>query len=236
MTNFQTPDAHGFFFRQRGLTTNTLDLYSAVLPEVESASGNSSTGGGDGVNAARKKRLSTVSVTRVKPVSLWSGIVTTDDKGTSAVQFNVPQFNGTLRLMAVAFAGDRFGKAQKSVIVRDPIVLTPTFPRFVSGGDRFTVPVSVFNGTVEDGDFEVVLSREGAVEILGVDTQSIRLNTGEEGQVFFELVAQAAMGKLTFNLSAKGNRESTQMVTSLPPPASDTACDANGLRCGKGWT
>ena len=227
LTNFQTPDAHGFFFRQRGLTTNTLDLYSAVLPEVESASGNSSTGGGDGVNAARKKRLSTVSVTRVKPVSLWSGIVTTDNMGTSAVQFNVPQFNGTLRLMAVVFAGDRFGKAQKSVIVRDPIVLTPTFPRFVSGGDRFTVPVSVFNGTVEDGDFEIMLSREGAVEILGDSMQSIRLNTGEERQVFFELATQDAMGKLTFNLSAKGNRESTQMVTSLPlrpatPPVTQT--------------
>ena len=220
LTNFQTPDAHGFFFRQRGLNTDTLDLYSTILPEIESASGKSSAGGGDGVDAARKKRLSTVSVTRVKPVSLWSGLVTTDDTGTSIVRFSVPQFNGTLRLMAVAFAGDRFGKARESVIVRDPIVLTPTFPRFVSGGDRFTVPVSVFNGTVEDGDFEVMLEREGAVEILGGNTQSVRLNTGEEGQVFFELAAGDAMGKITFNLSATGNRESTRMTTSLPlrPP------------------
>ena len=66
LTNYQTPDAHGFFFRQRGLDTDTLDLYSAVLPEVESASGSSSTGGGDGVDAGRKKRLSTVSVTQSK--------------------------------------------------------------------------------------------------------------------------------------------------------------------------
>ena len=227
LTNFQTPDAHGFFFRQRGLDTDTLDLYSAVLPEVESATGSSSTGGGDGVDAGRKKRLSTVSVTRVKPVSLWSGLVATDDMGTGVVRFSVPQFNGTLRLMAVAFAGDRFGKAHESVIVRDPIVLTPTFPRFVSSGDQFKVPVSVFNGTVEDGDFEVTLNREGAVEILGDSTHWIRLNTGEERQVFFELAAQDAMGKLTFNLSAEGNRESTQMETSLPlrpaaPPMTQT--------------
>ena len=227
LTNFQVPDAHGFFFRQRGLNTDTLDLYSAVLPEVESASGKSSTGGGDGVDAGRKKRLSTVSVKRVKPISLWSGLVTTDDTGIGVVRFSVPQFNGTLRLMAVTFAGDRFGKAEEFVIVRDPIVLTPTFPRFVSSGDSFSVPVSVFNGTVEDGDFEVSLSREGAVEILGDSTHWIRLNTGEEGQVFFELEAQDAMGKVTFNLSAKGNRESTQMTTDVPirpatPPVTQT--------------
>ena len=226
LTNFQTPDAHGFFFRQRGLDTDTLDLYSAVLPEVESAPGSSSTGGG-GVDAGRKKRLSTVSVTRVKPISLWSGLVATDDMGTGVIRFNVPQFNGTLRLMAVAFAGDRFGKAHESVIVRDPIVLTPTFPRFVSSGDRFRIPVSVFNGTVEDGDFEVSLSREGAVEILGDSTQWIRLNTGEEGQLFFEVAAQDAMGKVTFNLSAEGNHESTQLTTDVPirpatPPVTRT--------------
>lgn len=226
LTNAQTPDAHGFFFRQRGLSTDTMDLYSAILPEVESAPGKSSTGG-DGVDTMHKKRLSTVSVTRVKPVSIWSGLVTTDDAGAGVVRFSLPQFNGTLRLMAVAFAGDRFGKAQESVIVRDPIVLTPTFPRFVSSGDQFTVPVSVFNGTVEDGDFEVMLNRKGAVDILGNNSQSIRLNTGEERQVFFELATQDAIGKVTFNLSAKGNRENTLMVTEVPirpatPPVTQT--------------
>ncbi|MDE0040848.1 MAG: MG2 domain-containing protein, partial [Candidatus Poribacteria bacterium] len=227
LTNFQTPDAHSFFFRQRGLSTDTMDLYSAVLPEVESASGQSSTGGGDGVDAGRKKRLSTVSVMRVKPISLWSGLVTTDETGTGVVRFSVPQFNGTLRLMAVTFVGDRFGKAEEFVTVRDPIVLTPTFPRFVSSGDRFRVPVSVFNGTVEDGDFEVMLDREGAVEILGDSAQWIRLNTGEERQLFFELAAQDAMGKVTFNLSAEGNRESTRMTADVPirpatPPMTQT--------------
>ena len=227
LTNYQTPEVHSFFFRQRGLSTDTLDLYSAVLPEVKSASGQSSTGGGDGVDAGRKKRLSTVSVTRVKPVSLWSGLVSTDELGRGVVRFSIPQFNGTLRLMAVAFAGDRFGQAQESVIVRDPIVVTPTFPRFLSSGDRFKVPVSVFNGTVEDGDFEVVLSREGAVEILGESAHWIRLNTGEERQVFFELATQDAMGKVTFDLSAEGNRESTRMTTDVPlrpatPPVTRT--------------
>ena len=34
--------------------------------------------------------------------------------------------------------------------------------------------------------------------------------------MLFELATQDAMGKVTFNLSAKGNRESTRMITDVP--------------------
>ncbi|MCZ6678163.1 MAG: MG2 domain-containing protein [Candidatus Poribacteria bacterium] len=226
LTNFQTPDPHGYFFRQRGLGVDSYDLYSAILPEVEAAKGKSSTGG-DGVDASRKKRLSTVSVTRVKPVSLWSGIVTTDASGRGIVRFDIPQFNGRLRLMAVAFSGDRFGSAEGQIIVRDPIVLTPTFPRFVSGGDRVRVPVSVFNGTGAPGDFEIELRKEGYVEIVAESRQTVHLETEEEGQIFFDFAAYDAMGQITFNLSAVGNDESAQIVTNLPlrpaaPPVTQT--------------
>ncbi len=94
LTNFRMPDPHKHFFRQRRLGVDTYDLYSAILPEVEDTARRKSSTGGDGVEAGRKRRLSTVSVTRVKPVSLWSGIVQTDNAGRGVVRFNVPQFNG----------------------------------------------------------------------------------------------------------------------------------------------
>ena len=216
LTNFQTPDLHGFFYQQRGLNTASYDLYSAILPEVEAAKGDLSTGGGDGVEAGRKKRLSTVSVTRVKPVSLWSGLLKTDSVGRGVVRFELPSFNGQLRLMAVAFDGDQFGSTQAFVSVREPIVMTPTFPRFISGGDRFRVPVTVFNGTGKPGDFELQLSATSFVDIIGESTQTVHLDPETEGQVFFDAAASDATGEVTFNLSAKGGDESAQIVTELP--------------------
>ena len=216
LTNFQTPDPHGFFFQQRGLNTASYDLYSAILPEIEAAKGNLSTGGGDGIEAGRKKRLSTVSVTRVKPVSLWSGLLKTDAAGEGVVRFDVPTFNGQLRLMAVAFDGDRFGSAQAFASVREPIVMTPTFPRFISGGDRFQVPVSVYNGTGKPGDFELQLSATAFVDITGGRAQTVHLDLETEKQVFFDLEASDAMGEVTFNLSASGNDERARIVTRLP--------------------
>ena len=57
--------------------------------------------------------------------------------------------------MAVAFSGAYYGSVDKFVTVREPVVLTPTFPRFLSGGDRIQFPVSVHNGTGKDGVFRV---------------------------------------------------------------------------------
>ena len=221
LTNFKTPDAHQYFFRQRGLGIQSYDLYSAILPKVELAKGKSSTGG-DGVDASRKRRLSTVSVSRVKPVALWSGLIETDQFGRGSVKFSVPQFNGSLRIMAVTFSNNQFGFDSEMVIVRDPIVLTPTFPRFVAAGDWFRIPVRVFNGTGQKTDIEVSLIKEGSVEISGSVLQIVTLDEDQEDQVFFEAKAYDAIGRIEFTLSARTigisdiNLDSVQVVTSLP--------------------
>ena len=52
------------------------------------------------------------------------------------MQFSIPAFAGTVRVMAVAWSKDKVGKASGDVIVRDPVVLTATLPRFLRTGDK----------------------------------------------------------------------------------------------------
>ena len=246
LTDFQTPNPHDFFYQQRGLKTRSFDLYSGILPEIADVTDNSSPGG-DGV-AARglgRKRLNTSSIRRVKPVSLWSGFVQTDGNGRGTVQFKIPQFNGKLRLMAVAFAGADYGATEAYLTIREPIVLTPTFPRFLAGGDKIRVPVTLFNGTGEAGEFTVKLQGSGDVQLLSASTSNTSemmpentpekpaqplkmepslhelsvektVEAGTEAQVFFDIRAQDALGEVNFNLSAEGNTEMTQMDVTLP--------------------
>ena len=211
LTNFQTPDPFSQFFGKKRLGVTSHDIYSAVLPEVESATTPSTTPGGEA-----RRRVSPVSVTRVKPVALWSGLVETDRSGRGSVTFDIPQFNGTLRIMAVSFSGNAFGSARKDVKVFDPIVLTPTFPRFMAGGDKFRTPVSIFNGTGKADSFAVKLDIQGPVEKPEPDTQTISLDPKAEGQVVFSLKAKELMGKVTFTLSATGGGESTVVTTDVP--------------------
>ena len=245
LTDFQTPNPHGFFYQQRGLKTRSFDVYSGILPEIADVTDNSSTGGDAGLARLGRKRLNTSGIRRVKPVSLWSGFVRTDGNGRGTVEFKIPQFNGRLRLMAVAFAGSAYGDAEAYLTVREPIVLTPTFPRFLAGGDKMRVPVTLFNGTGADGEFTVKLQATGDVQLLSANDTDIlaeqsengTVNTSEpekietpsdeltinqsvaagaEAQVFFDIRAQDAIGEANFNLSAQGNAETTIIDLKLP--------------------
>ncbi len=237
LTDFRTPDPHGYFYRQRGLKTDTYDLYTSILPEIPTVQAASSPGGdGAASTDGRAKRINTGSVIRVKPVSLWSGILKTDRYGRGKVDFHVPQFNGTLRLMAVAFSNAYYGSTEKFIKVREPVVLTPTFPRFLAGGDRIQFPVNVYNGTGRDGEFRVELHAAGDVQLLPVEGSShsphtvnrqIQIANDSEAQLIFELMAHDAIGKATFTLNASGNNEQTQMSVQLPlrsaaPPVTQT--------------
>lgn len=230
LTDFKTPDPFGFFFSKKRLEVESYDLYSSVLPEVELASTPSTPSGGR-EEEERRKRLIPITVTRVKPVALWSGLLKTDARGRGSVTLQVPQFNGTLRVMAAAFAGNRFGASEKAVIARDPIVLTPTYPRFISSNDRFIVPVSVFNGTHQEARFTVALDVEGPVEKPKKATQHLSLKPEKEGVVHYSLNAREGMGKVTFTLSAEGGGEQTQMTTEVPlrPPSPPITLTGSGV-------
>ena len=251
LTDFQTPDPHDYFYRQRGLKTRSFDLYSGILPEIAGITDNSSAGGDAAPKLRRARRLNTGSVIRIKPVSLWSGFVKTDGRGRGSVRFKIPQFNGKLRLMAVAFAGANYGATEAYLTVREPIVLTPTFPRFLAGGDKLRVPITLFNGTGETGTFTVKLQGVGDLQLLSVgstDTSEMspqnlpetpsqlpsdelrvdkNVDAGAEAQVFFDIRVHDAIGEVRFNLSAHGNAETTEMDVTLPlrstaPPVTKT--------------
>lgn len=215
LTNYITPNPMDFFYGKRALTINSYDLYNMILPEVAPVQTKDAPGGGEDERATiRKQNLNPVSVRRVKPVSLWSGLVKLQS-GTASVKFKVPQFNGTLRLMAVVSSGDDFGSVQKKILVRDPIVMTPTFPRFVAPGDEFTASVSVFNGTGRAGDFSLRIKGDGPVEVEGNPTQSLKLKKEEEQLVRFRLKAKNAVGKLEFKLTVQGNGQTCELSEEL---------------------
>ncbi|MFW5799212.1 MAG: alpha-2-macroglobulin family protein [Spirochaetota bacterium] len=206
LTDYKNPDPHGYFYRKRALTVNTYDLYNFIIPDEDKVKQIYSNPGGAEDGRASSDYLSKSNVERVKPVSLWSGIVDiVDNKAT--ITMDIPEFNGTLRIMAVAVDDESYGTASTKTIVRAPIVLSPTFPRFLSIQDSYKIPVGVYNDTGSDGEITVSLSDNGYTEI-EEPTKTIFVKEGKEEIIYFNVKSKNKIGDVYFTLKAEGNGRS----------------------------
>ena len=75
--------------------------------------------------------------------------------------------------MAVAWTKDKVGRATGDVIVRDPVVLTATLPRFLLNGDRGTMYLDLDNVEGPAGDYNITVSAEGTVAVGGGGAKSL---------------------------------------------------------------
>jgi uncharacterized protein YfaS (alpha-2-macroglobulin family) len=207
----KTPDPFEYFYRRLALGVSSHDTFGLLLPEVRPAP----PGGGDG-DEGMSQYVRTEGIRRVEPVAFWSGPVTADAEGNARVSFRLPEFQGALRLMAVAIDGERFGSSQELTRVRDPLVVLPTLPRILSFGELLRVPVTVRNDTGRPGQVQVALAVEGAAKLDGAGTQSIELENGREATVYFGVRTNDAPGDARFVITATGNGERTRSATGVP--------------------
>ena len=64
---------------------------------------------------------------------------------TVQVPLDLPDFNGQVRLMAVAWQGNRDRRRRRRLIVRDPMIAEPLLPRFLAPGDEARLAVLMQN-------------------------------------------------------------------------------------------
>ncbi|MBU1078767.1 MAG: alpha-2-macroglobulin family protein, partial [Spirochaetes bacterium] len=239
ITGFKVPDPFKYFTRKRALGVTSYDTWSDIISDIKIMKNMLRVGGDEGEEAADRKHLSPVQIKRVEPVSLFSGIVKLSLTGTGNISFDIPQFNGTLRVMAVASADDRFGSSEEMVLVTDPIVLTSSLPRFIAPGDSFKIPVRVYNKTGKDGTFAVNLTVKGPVSLVGSGKKEIKIKDNREASLEFDALAKMDIGKVTFTITSSGNNEKTEETTDVPLRPSGqrtTAYESGRLAEGKSIT
>ncbi|HET9715204.1 MAG TPA: MG2 domain-containing protein [Pseudolabrys sp.] len=173
LTNYKPPAPDDFYLGQRRLSAEVRDLYGQLIDGMHGARGQIRTGG-DATGA----ELSGSPPTQ-PPLSLYSGIVTVDRNGIAKVDFDIPAFAGTIRVMAVAWSKDKVGKATGDVMVRDPVVLTTTLPRFLRSGDQSSINLELDNVDGGAGDYIVDFAADGSLSVDGERSHTLRLASKE---------------------------------------------------------
>ncbi|AAV93461.1 alpha-2-macroglobulin family protein [Ruegeria pomeroyi] len=215
LTGFQSPDPQGHYFGQRRLGVEMRDVYGRLIDGMNGAMGIVRSGG----DADNGLRMQSPPPTQ-DLMAVFSGPVQVGADGGVSVDVPLPAFNGTVRLMAVAWSDQAVGQAERDMIVRDPVVVTATVPRFLAPGDSSRLRLEVVHADGPPGEMALKLASAPGLQ-LGAAPDRFTLTEG--GKAVFEVpVTATALGDpvLTVELETPGGQELRQVLR-LPVRAND---------------
>jgi alpha-2-macroglobulin len=196
LTKFESPSPNDYYYAKRQLGVEMRDDYAHLLDERDATAGTIRAGGDASVGGGP------LAVVPTKTVALFSGLIVTDKEGRARVAFDVPDFQGELRLMAVAFDKDQVGSGEGHLTVRDPVVADATLPRFLAPGDQSRVAVLLHNVEGAAGDYKLDLTTSGAVALAASGERTVALAAGERQLLKFPLSGnEVGVGTISLKLS-----------------------------------
>ena len=198
LTKFSSPNPVDYFFGKKALGVALYDDYGRLLDPNLGLPAEVRTGGdqlgGEGL-----------SVVPTKTVALFSGLVDVGRNGKAQVRLELPDFNGELRLMAVAWSETGLGSASQPMIVRDPVPAELILPRFLAPGDEALVTASIDNVELESGQFDAVLTADGPVSV-ATGNVTRTLATGQRADEAMRITTdENGISRLRFNVDGPAN-------------------------------
>ncbi len=145
LTNQGEPKIFDFFNKEADKKISYYDLYDKLMAYLTEGK-LIDFGAGDMAGSGKRKHLAPDLGKRVKPFMVWSGIIEPTDNNTT-IGIDIPQFNGKASIVAIAINGDAIGVASKNIIVKDDVIIKPSYPLYILNGDKIIVPIRVFNTT-----------------------------------------------------------------------------------------
>lgn len=203
-TGFTTPNPFDHFFAKRGQAVLSGDSYSGLLPDFHRPSDMERIGAGGG--RAERMRLSPVKGNRKPPAVIWRSVESIAADGTVVVDLNLPDMTGELRLMAVAAAGDCYGATHTELTVTSPFLIEPSLPRFAAPGDRFSIPVKVFNTTDRDARLALNVLIDGPVDVRNSGPGLMSIRAGRSETVWLDARAEG-LGPVEMQFTARAEEE-----------------------------
>ena len=204
LTRFRTPEPWKAFNAREALGVNTWDLYNYVVGayggRIEQLF---SIGGDDALNKGPK-----AIVNRFKPVVRFDGPFLLKKGKTARHTYQMPNYNGRVKIMVVAGNGEAYGHADKSVMVRKPVMLLGTLPRVIGVGEEMVVPATVFATEDGVGAVNVSIACSSNMEVVGEATRSLSFERKGDQQASFRIRVKKnpGIGKVTITATGKGDK------------------------------
>ncbi|MGI9403468.1 MAG: alpha-2-macroglobulin family protein [Hyphomicrobium sp.] len=214
VTGFKAPAPERWFYAQRRMGLEIRDFYGRLIDGMRAERGKLRSGGGGPLRKSMKGNMPVEDT-----VALFSGIVKVDAEGSAKVDFELTAFNGTVRVMAVAWSAGKLGHASRDVIVRDAVALTASGPRFLTLGDEARLDIAIHNVEGPAAPYSIAVNTAEET----VHAGKLDLKAGERRSQSIR-IRPTKVGELAYDIRVTGPTGidvSRQLTFDVKPPAGD---------------
>ena len=215
LTGFQPPDPQGHYFGQRKLGVGLRDIYGRLIDGMNGAEGQVRSGGDAGAQARLQSPPPTEEL-----VAYFSGPVEVGADGMARASFTLPSFNGTVKVMAIVWSKTGVGQATADVLVRDPVVVTASLPRFMAPGDASRVLLEIVHASGPTGRMSLDVSGSPGLTLGAVPSG---FDLGDRARMVFAVPVTArevGLQSLTVSLTTPDGKVLKKLL-SLPVQVND---------------
>ncbi len=184
LTRFKTPNPHDVFYVREALGVKTWDLYDHVLGAYGGRIEQIFSIGGDGdleFEAETKK------ANRFQPVVKFIGPVLLKAGKTNTHTIQMPRYVGSVRVMLVAGNEYAYGSTDKTVPVKNELMVLTTLPRVVAPGELMQMPATVFAMDENINQVKVEARTNNLFSIEGTATKQLMFSQPGDQIVNFNL-------------------------------------------------
>lgn len=211
ISDYRPLDPFEIFFGRKRFAQDLFDNYGQVIPPQNGKLARLNYGG----DAPALKKGGALE-SRVEIAALWSGEVSFDEQGMALISLELPNFNGELALMALAWNEQQVGQAERAVKVVAPLVAEIGWPRFGARGDETRALVQLRNMSGEDQTLSLDWTLNGGLKANGNLPSTLSLKNGEEQWLTLPLTVTGASGVARLQLAASGKDIAISRDWSLP--------------------
>ncbi|MBK8055859.1 MAG: hypothetical protein IPK35_21965 [Saprospiraceae bacterium] len=212
LTGFQTPDPYKHFNGKFPLLVKTWDVYQYLINYFKGKfAGIISIGGDDAYHPD-----AIAEINRFKPVAIHMGPFKAGKGGKMNHTIHIPNYIGRVRLMIVACNDKNFGKLDKAIPVKNPLMIQTQFPRSLNVSDKLLLPVTILKD--EPGIQSATLTAKVDPTMIKGLTASKSIAFGGKNQVLqsYNIEVLNKTGKLDVEMGiSSGNKKMTE-TTSIP--------------------
>ncbi len=234
LTRFKTPNPWSAFYNHEALGVRTWDMYKWVAGAFTGKLAGLLAIGGDAAFDKNGKE----NTNRFKPVVLFQGPFELKKGETKTYSFTMPNYVGSVRVMVVAGQNGAYGNAEKTIPVRQSLMVLPTIPRMISPTETMTIPVTVFAMDKNIKDVKVDLKIGNIFEALDGTQRTVKFDKPGDKMVEFKVRVKDKIGegKIVINATAGANKALAETDLKVRVPGSPvTSIVSAMIKPGETW-